>query len=122
MHPDGAIRITGRAKDIIIRGGENIPVVEVEDVLYRHEAVAEVAVVGIPDERLGELGCAFVTLQPGGSLTQDEMIRYLDDIGTAKQYWPEHLEIVDHMPRTPSGKIQKFKLREMAEAFRRDRP
>ena len=120
MHPDGYIRITGRAKDIIIRGGENIPVVEVEDVLYRHPAVAEVAVVGIPDERLGERGCAFVTLQPDSHLALDEMTRYLDDIGTAKQYWPERLEVVDQMPRTPSGKIQKFKLREMAKAYSRD--
>ena len=120
MHPDGYIRITGRAKDIIIRGGENIPVVEVEDVLYRHPAVAEVAVVGIPDERLGERGCAFVTLQPDSHLALDEMTRYLDDIGTAKQYWPERLEVVDEMPRTPSGKIQKFKLREMAKAYSRD--
>jgi cyclohexanecarboxylate-CoA ligase len=119
MHPDGYIRITGRAKDIIIRGGENIPVVEVEDVLYRHPAVAEVAVVGIPDDRLGERGCAFVTLRPGGGLALDEMVRYLDEKGTAKQYWPEHLEVIDEMPRTPSGKIQKFKLREMAEAFGR---
>ena len=119
MHPDGYIRITGRAKDIIIRGGENIPVVEVEDVLYRHQAVAEVAVVGIPDDRLGELGCAFVTLQPGSSMDLAEMIRYLEETRTAKQYWPEHLEVIDEMPRTPSGKIQKFKLREMANAFRR---
>ncbi|MBT3532401.1 MAG: AMP-binding protein, partial [Rhodospirillaceae bacterium] len=99
MHPDGYIRITGRAKDIIIRGGENVPVVEVEDVLYRHPAVAEVAVVGIPDDRLGELGCAFVTLQPGNSLSLEEVIRYMGEIGTAKQYWPEHLEVVDEMPR-----------------------
>ncbi len=120
MHPDGYIRITGRAKDIIIRGGENVPVVEVEDVLYRHPAVAEVAVVGIPDERLGERGCAFVTLQPGQVLALEEMIRYLDEKGTAKQYWPEHLEVVDEMPRTPSGKIQKFKLREMAATFARE--
>jgi cyclohexanecarboxylate-CoA ligase len=119
MHPDGYIRITGRAKDIIIRGGENIPVVEVEDVLYRHPAVAEVAVVGIPDDRLGERGCAFVTLQPGGGLDLVGMLRYLDEIGTAKQYWPEHLEVVEAMPRTPSGKIQKFKLREMAATFSR---
>ncbi|MDA1098492.1 MAG: AMP-binding protein [Proteobacteria bacterium] len=119
IHPDGYIRITGRAKDIIIRGGENVPVVEVEDVLYRHPAVAEVAVVGIPDDRLGERGCAFVTLQPGSSLDLEELIRYLGEIGTAKQYWPEHLEVIDEMPRTPSGKIQKFKLREMAAAFGR---
>ncbi len=119
IHPDGYIRITGRAKDIIIRGGENVPVVEVEDVIYRHPAVSEVAVVGVPDDRLGERGCAFVTVQPGSSLALDELIRYLDEIGTAKQYWPEHLEVIDEMPRTPSGKIQKFKLREMAAAFSR---
>jgi cyclohexanecarboxylate-CoA ligase len=94
-------------------------VVEVEDVLYRHPAVAEVAVVGIPDDRLGERGCAFVTLQPGGCLDLVGMLRYLDEIGTAKQYWPEHLEVVEAMPRTPSGKIQKFKLREMAATFSR---
>ena len=120
LHPDGYIRITGRAKDIIIRGGENIPVVEVEDVLYRHPAVAEVAVVGVPDNRLGERGCAFITLQAGGKLVLDEMIRYLDEKGTAKQYWPEFLEIIKEMPRTPSGKVQKFKLREMAKSLARN--
>ena len=117
MHPDGYIRITGRAKDIIIRGGENIPVVEVEDVLYRHPAIAEVAVVGVPDDRLGERGCAFITLQAGGNLALGEMIRYLDGKGTAKQYWPEYLKIIKEMPRTPSGKVQKFKLREMAKSL-----
>ena len=120
MHADGYIRITGRAKDIIIRGGENIPVVEIEDVLYRHPSIAEVAVVGVPDERLGERGCAYITLQTGKDLALDEMIRYLDEKGTAKQYWPEFLEIISEMPRTPSGKIQKFKLREMAEALALD--
>ena len=120
LHPDGYIRITGRAKDIIIRGGENIPVVEVEYVLYRHTAVAEVAVVGVPDNRLGERGCAFITLQAGGKLALDEMIRYLDEKGTAKQYWPEFLEIIKEMPRTPSGKVQKFKLREMAKSQARN--
>ncbi|MBT6986612.1 MAG: cyclohexanecarboxylate-CoA ligase, partial [Rhodospirillaceae bacterium] len=85
----------------------------------RHPAVAEVAVVGIPDDRMGELGCAFVTLQAGGSLDLAGVVSYLDEKGTAKQYWPEHLEVIDDMPRTPSGKIQKFKLREMAKAFAR---
>ena len=120
MHADGYIRITGRAKDIIIRGGENIPVVEIEDVLYRHPSIAEVAVVGVPDERLGERGCADITLQTGKDLAIDEMIRDVEEKGTAKQYWPEFLEIISEMPRTPSGKIQKFKLREMAEALALD--
>ena len=78
------------------------------------------AVVGVPDERLGERGCAYITLQTGKDLALDEMIRYLDEKGTAKQYWPEFLEIISEMPRTPSGKIQKFKLREMAEALALD--
>jgi len=116
MTDDGYIRISGRSKDIIIRGGENIPVVELEDVLFRHPSVQDVAVVGAPDPRLGERGCAYVTLKPGTSLTFADMLAYLDEKGTAKQYWPEVLEVIDEMPRTPSGKIQKFKLREMASS------
>src|SRR3546814_5158494 len=72
---DGYIRITGRSKDIIIRGGENIPVVEVEEMLYRHPAVQDAAVVAMPDARLGERACAFVTLKPGAALTLREAIR-----------------------------------------------
>ena len=112
MDAEGYIRITGRAKDIIIRGGENIPVVEVEEVLYRHPAVQDAAIVGMPDARLGERGCAFVTLKPGASLTFADMIQYLQGTRMAKSYMPERLEVVDAMPRTPSGKIQKFRLRE----------
>ena len=63
---------------------------------------------------MGERGCAYVTLQPGAKLSFEEMIAYFDEKGTAKQYWPEFLQIITEMPRTPSGKIQKFKLREMA--------
>ncbi|MBM3489648.1 MAG: AMP-binding protein [Alphaproteobacteria bacterium] len=112
MDSEGYIRITGRAKDIIIRGGENIPVVEVEEVLYRHPAVQDAAVVGMPDARLGERGCAFVTLKPGQRLNFEEMIQYLQANRMTKNYMPERLEVVDAMPRTPSGKIQKFRLRE----------
>jgi cyclohexanecarboxylate-CoA ligase len=112
MDAEGFIRITGRAKDIIIRGGENIPVVEVEELLYRHPAVQDAAIVAMPDERLGERGCAFVTLKPGMDLTFEEMIRWLEQHRMARQYLPERLEVVPEMPRTPSGKIQKFKLRE----------
>ena len=114
MDAQGYIRIAGRSKDIIIRGGENIPVVEVEGLLYRHPAVAEVAVVGFPDARLGERACAYVRLRDGASLTLGEMVAHLEAQKMARQYMPERLEIVDELPRTPSGKIQKFRLREMA--------
>ena len=113
MDEDGYIRITGRSKDIIIRGGENIPVVEVEELLYRHPAVHDVAVIGIPDKRLGERGCAVVQLCAGVALTLGEVVDFLEEFRLAKNYLPERLEIIDEFPRTPSGKIQKFKLREM---------
>ncbi len=119
MDSDGYIRITGRSKDIIIRGGENIPVVEVENILYKHPDIIDCAVVAMPDERLGELGCCFVTLSKGVSFTFQNMIDYLLDNQLAKNYLPEHLEIISDMPRTASGKIQKFELREMAKGFSR---
>ena len=109
---DGYIRISGRSKDIIIRGGENIPVVEIEELLYRHPAVEDCAIVAMPDERLGERACAFVTLKPGTELlTFEAMTGYLEERRLARQYIPERLEVIDAMPRTPSGKIQKFRLR-----------
>jgi cyclohexanecarboxylate-CoA ligase len=114
MDADGYIRITGRAKDIIIRGGENIPVVEIENLLFGHPAVREVASVGMPDPRLGERACAFVTLREGQSLTFAEMVTFLEQQNVAKQYFPERLDVLPAMPRTASGKIQKFRLRETA--------
>jgi cyclohexanecarboxylate-CoA ligase len=114
MDAEGYIRITGRSKDVIIRGGENIPVVEIENLLYRHPKMQDVAVVAMPDPRLGERACAFVVPRPGEQPTFDDMIGFLAREGMAKHYWPERLELVDAMPRTPSGKIQKFKLREVA--------
>jgi cyclohexanecarboxylate-CoA ligase len=118
MDGDGYIRIVGRTKDVIIRGGENIPVAEVENLIYRHPKVAECAVVGMPDERLGERGCAFVVPKAHTSLTMAELTQFLSGEGMAKQYWPERLELVPEMPRTPSGKIQKFRLREMAASLK----
>jgi cyclohexanecarboxylate-CoA ligase len=117
MDADGYIRIAGRSKDIIIRGGENIPVVEVEGLLFRHPAVAEVAIIGIPDARLGERACAFVRLREGASLSLADITTYLEAQRMARQYMPERLEILPELPRTPSGKIQKFKLRDIARAF-----
>ncbi len=113
----GYIRITGRSKDVIIRGGENVPVVEVEEIIYLHPSVQDVAIVGMPDERLGERGCAFVQLRDGESLDLEALVAFLNQRKIAKNYLPERLEVIPEFPRTPSGKIQKFKLREMAEGF-----
>jgi cyclohexanecarboxylate-CoA ligase len=99
-------------KDIIIRGGENIPVAYVEDVLYENPKIQAVAVVGMPDPRLQERACCFAVLKPGEEFTFEEMKRFLEEKGLAKPYWPERLEIVPEMPRTASGKIQKYRLRE----------
>ena len=114
MDADGYVRITGRSKDIIIRGGENVPVVEVENLLYRHPAIVDAAVVGMPHPRLGETGCCFVSLKPGQSFDLAALRQYLDAAGMTRNYWPERVEIVDSFPRTASGKIQKFQLRETA--------
>ena len=111
---DGYIRITGRSKDIILRGGENVPVVEVEAMLFGHPAIEDVAIVAMPDPRLGERGCAYVTLNAGRSLDLAHVAAYLTGAGMTRQYLPERLEILDEFPRTPSGKIQKFVLREWA--------
>lgn len=108
----GYIRISGRSKDLIIRGGENIPVVEIEALLYRHPAVEQVAIVAYDDERLGERACAVMTLKPGRSIQHAGMVAFLKEQGVALQYIPERLLVLPALPMTPSGKIQKFKLRE----------
>jgi cyclohexanecarboxylate-CoA ligase len=112
----GYVRITGRSKDVIIRGGENIPVVEIENLLYRHPAVLQAAVISYPDERMGERACAVVVLKPGQSLDLASLIDYFKGQKVAMQYIPERLEILEAMPSTPSGKIQKFKLREQLKS------
>jgi cyclohexanecarboxylate-CoA ligase len=114
---DGYVRITGRSKDIIIRGGENIPVVEIEELIYRHPDVQEAAVVAMPDPRLGERVCAFIVPRAGKSLTLGDIVAHLNGHNMAKQYLPERLEVVEALPKTPSGKIQKFKLRETAKSL-----
>ncbi len=116
---DGYLTITDRVKDIIIRGGENVSAAEVEQLLAHMKGVAEVAVVAAPDERLGEHGCAFFRMQPGseGAAPDLEALRaHLEAAGLARQKWPEELRIVDDLPRTPSGKIQKFVLRDRLRA------
>ena len=109
----GYVRITGRSKDVIIRGGENIPVVEIEALLYRHPAVAMAAIVAYPDERLGERACAVVVPKPGQAIELPSIVEFLKAQKIALQYIPERLIVRDAMPTTPSGKIQKFRLREI---------
>lgn len=121
MDEDGYIRITGRTKDVVIRGGENIPVAEVENLLYRHPAISSVALVGCPDERLGERVCAYVTLKEGhAELSLKDAVTFLLEQRLTKTYLPEYLEVLPELPRTPSGKIQKFKLRDQAKGIRID--
>jgi acyl-CoA synthetase (AMP-forming)/AMP-acid ligase II len=109
---DGHLTITDRKKDIIIRGGENISAKEAEDLLAGHPAVAEVAVIGVPDGRLGERVCAAVVPRPGKTIHLDQVREYFDASGAARQKTPEHVAVVTELPRTSAGKVQKHILRE----------
>jgi fatty-acyl-CoA synthase len=109
MTPDGYVRITDRSKDIIISGGENISSIEVEDTLYRHPAVALAAVVAMPDEKWGEVPCAFVELREGASATAEEIIAHCR-LFLASFKVPRAVKFGE-LPRTATGKIQKFELR-----------
>ena len=111
MLPDGSLRIVGRLKDIIVRGGQNISVREVEDYLAGHPAVHSVAIVGVPHPRLGETSCAVVVTKPGCNLSLDEASRFLITKGVARFKLPERLECWPALPTNPSGKIQKFLIR-----------
>ena len=106
------MRITGRVKDVINRGGEKIPVAEIEQLLYTHPAVSEVAIVAMPDERLANGPARSRCCATARSSTSARCIEYLDAQRVSKTYWPERLELVASLPRTPSGKIQKFVLRD----------
>ena len=114
MNEAGYISIMARDKDIIIRGGENIPVVEVEALTLTMPQVRDVAVVGMPDPRLGERACAFVVLRPGQTLTLKEMTEFLNSHKLSRHYLPERLELIKELPRTASGKVLKYVLRDMA--------
>jgi fatty-acyl-CoA synthase len=113
MHPDGYIQLKDRSKDIIISGGENISSIEVEDALYKHPAVQAAAVVAKPDEKWGETPCAFVELKPGASASTEDIIAWCRK-HLAAYKCPRHV-VFDELPKTSTGKIQKFKLREMAK-------
>lgn len=106
----GYLRMRGRIKDVINRGGEKIPVGEIEDLLYRHPLIRDVAIVAMPDPRLGERACAFVVST--GEFGLKDMQNYLESAKVSKHYWPERLEAVEMLPRNATGKVQKFQLRD----------
>jgi fatty-acyl-CoA synthase len=114
MHPDGYIQLKDRSKDIIISGGENISSIEVEDALYKHPAVATAAVVAKPDDKWGETPCAFIELKPGATATTDDLMQWCRK-QLAAYKCPRYVVFAE-IPKTSTGKIQKFKLREMAKA------
>ena len=112
MDEAGYIKITGRKKDIIVRGGENISSREVEDILLQHPKIHDACVVAMPDERLGERSCAYVVLKaPHHSLSLEDVVTFFSRKPVAKYKYPEHIVVIEKLPRTTSGKIQKFLLR-----------
>lgn len=112
MDEAGYIKITGRKKDIIVRGGENISSREVADILLQHPKIHDACVVAMPDERLGERSCAYVVLKaPHHSLSLEEVVAFFSRKRVAKYKYPEHIVVIEKLPRTASGKIQKFLLR-----------
>ena len=115
MHPNGYIELKDRAKDIIISGGENISTIEVENVLYRHPAVLEAAVVARPDEKWGETPCAFVTLRAAAEATEAEIIEFCRN--EMARFKAPKTVVFGPLPKTSTGKIQKFKLRDRAKGL-----
>ena len=114
LQPDGYIKIKDRAKDIIISGGENISSIEVEDVLYRHPAVLAAAVVAKPDPKWGETPCAFVELKPGATATAEEIIEHCR--AHLARFKAPRAVVFGTLPKTSTGKIQKFALRQQAKS------
>jgi len=111
MRPDGMLRITGRVKDMIIRGGENIYPREIEEFFYTHPKVADVQVVGVPDAKLGETVAAWIRLKPGASASEDELRDFC--CGKIAHYKvPQYVRLVADFPMTVTGKVQKFRIRE----------
>lgn len=117
ISPEGAIAIQGRSKDIIIRGGENISALQVEQHLLEHPDIDDIAVVAMPDAKLGEKACAFIVSSTSSQLSTRDLLTFLTGRGVAVQKVPERVELVPELPRTASGKIQKFLLRERARSL-----
>jgi acyl-CoA synthetase (AMP-forming)/AMP-acid ligase II len=116
MNPDGYLKITDRIKDMFIMGGFNVYPAEVENLLFQHEKIAQVAVIGVPDERMGEVGMAFVVPTPGAGLASDEVIAW-SRANMANYKVPRYVEVVSELPANASGKVLKFELRERAQAL-----
>lgn len=116
-HPDGYIEVKDRLKDIIISGGENISTIEVETVLYGHPAVLEAAVVAKPDDHWGQTPCAFVKLKEGFNVSAEDIIKFCRD--HLPHYMAPRTVVFEDLPRTSTGKVQKFILREKAKAIGR---
>ncbi len=113
LDADGYLTITDRVSDIIIRGGANISAAEIEEALMTMPVIAECAVVAAPDERMGEHALATIRLRPDASAPDLAAVQaHLESAGLPKQKWVEEVRIVDEFPRTPSGKIRKFVLRD----------
>jgi acyl-CoA synthetase (AMP-forming)/AMP-acid ligase II len=113
---DGFVQYVDRIKDIVNRGGIKISALEVENELLSHPAILRAAVVAVPDERLGEKGCAYLVLRPGAAVTLEELSRYLESRHVTRQKWPEALRVVDELPMTATGKVRKIELRERYDA------
>jgi cyclohexanecarboxylate-CoA ligase len=113
LDDDGYVRVLGRSKDIIIRGGENIPIVEIENMLLDLPEIADIVIVGVPDERLGERCHAVIKPSTvGNQLKLGDLTRHLEKLEVTKQYWTDFLSIVEEFPRTATGKIQRFAVRD----------
>jgi fatty-acyl-CoA synthase len=111
MDEDGYVKITGRTKDMIIRGGENIYPREIEEFLYGHPEISDVQVYGVPDEKYGEQVAAAIILKSDASLTEEDVKEHCRE-NIARHKVPRYVDFVEEYPMTASGKIQKFKLRE----------
>lgn len=114
-HPDGYVELKDRSKDIIISGGENISTIEVEGVLYRHPAVLEAAVVARPDAKWGETPCAFVTVKEGQAVSEQDIMQFCRD--HLAHFKVPRTVVFGSLPKTSTGKVQKFTLRDRAKAL-----
>jgi non-ribosomal peptide synthetase component E (peptide arylation enzyme) len=115
INEQGYITITGRKKDVIMRGGETLVPSEMEDLIRTHPSVESVAVIGMPDPKMGERACAYVALRQGKTIAFDEMVQYLKSQGASVLLLPERLEIIEGLPLTPVGKVDKKALRKDIE-------